>query len=268
MDIINKFTGGTRLYADDFLVMPNSHRGAIVGIGDALGNGADYIINGVNAVITPGVEAFVQEGHVFLNGEVLKVDSQTVPRTAGTDLYEFQKQTTYPAEFSAQYLDGSTHNIKQSDRAIVVNVASISTLSITGDTSLASSTKSGIITASQFDDIETIGDRLEVLQEGSIYNIEVGVTPTGTTYSVSGDFISAVKTTSLSNETYLEININPINVPYYPIITNRGIILASMFADTVSTSSPLSTTKFGVFLAKINPPTCIVDIYVKLVKLV
>ena len=53
-------------------------------------------------------------------------------RTVGTDLYEFQKVITFgdPALWERNYRNGSTNNVKQINRAVVVNVAAVNTISI------------------------------------------------------------------------------------------------------------------------------------------
>lgn len=105
-------------------LMPNANRGGIHALGAGLGNGSDFILDGVNAVITAGVQVTVQAGHVVLDGEVLKVDAQVVPRTVGTDVYVFQKQVVDDlAEYDRDYRNANTHNVAEIIRAVPVNVA-------------------------------------------------------------------------------------------------------------------------------------------------
>ena len=118
-------------------LMPNSNREGINGLASAPVDGANCILQGVNAVVNNGVNCVVSAGYVFLNGEVLKVDGQTVTNTQGNNLYQFQKQTTDGgAEYNREYRNGNTNNVAEINRAIVVSVASITSLSVTGNTML------------------------------------------------------------------------------------------------------------------------------------
>ena len=136
MDKRLKFAGGEiELSSDEINLMPESNHGAIEGINKGLtATGQDMIASGVFAVITAGSDAIIQEGFVVLNGETLKVDAQEVAETEGSDLYEFQKVTTYPSTGERNFRDNTTHLVYEKNRAIAVNVASITTLSIVGDT--------------------------------------------------------------------------------------------------------------------------------------
>ena len=100
--------------------MPNSNRDGIHAINEGLGEGVDFILSGVDAIINAGVDVSLNSGYVFLNGETLKVDAQVVPRTAGTDLYQFAKVTTNPSEGQRNFRDGSTKNVYEENRAIAV----------------------------------------------------------------------------------------------------------------------------------------------------
>lgn len=138
MDKRLNFSGGEIGVTNTELdLMPNSNREGINGLASAPVDGANCILTGVNAVVTNGVNCVVSDGYVFLNNEVLKVDSQTVTNTEGNNLYEFQKQTTDGgAEYDREYRNGNTNNVAEINRAIVVSVAALSSLSVTGNTML------------------------------------------------------------------------------------------------------------------------------------
>jgi hypothetical protein len=137
MDNRRKFSGiEVNPTSDELNLMPDSNRDGLFSIAKSLGNGSDFIISGVSAIITPGVEAVVSDGYVIINGEVLKVDPQTVSRTVGTDIYVFQKSITNGTspDWDREFRDGSNHNVFEKNRAIVTNVSSAgSDLPIDGD---------------------------------------------------------------------------------------------------------------------------------------
>jgi len=130
MDNRRKFPGIEVDHTSDELnLMPDSNRDAIFSIAKSLGNEVDFIISGVDAVINPSIDASVSDGYVLIDGEVLKVDAQIVPRTEGTDIYVFQKQTTDgdAPDWVRNFRDGSTNNVFEKNRAIVVNVVTAGT---------------------------------------------------------------------------------------------------------------------------------------------
>lgn len=136
MDQRLTFPGGEREITNDELnLMPDSNRGGIQGLAAAFG--AQYIISGVNAVINTGTNCIVNAGFVFLNGEVLKVNAQTVVRDSNIsgNSYQFVKQAiTDDAGFDRDYRDGTTHNVAIINTAVPTQVPSINSLSVIGDT--------------------------------------------------------------------------------------------------------------------------------------
>lgn len=126
MDIRKEFLGGEIGVTNTELnLMPNANRGGIHTLGLAMTNGQNAILQGVNAVIGADSVTF-DDGFVFLDGEVLKVDGATVNDTIGNDLYIFQKAVNNadPA-FQRLYRDGSVNNVADIIRAEVVPVGNI-----------------------------------------------------------------------------------------------------------------------------------------------
>lgn len=135
MDTRLKFAGGEiEISSDELNLMPESNRNAIHAINKGLSANQDMILSGVNAVIDAGVDVTISEGYVFLNGETLKVDAQVVPKTEASDLYQFEKVTTYPTEGDRNFRDGTTHNVYKIERAVAVNVGALSAFPVDGDT--------------------------------------------------------------------------------------------------------------------------------------
>ncbi|MEK0369739.1 MAG: hypothetical protein QQN55_01090 [Nitrosopumilus sp.] len=135
MDTRLKFAGGEiEISSDELNLMPESNRSAIHAINEGLSANQDMILSGVNAVIVPGVDVTINEGYVFLDGETLKVDAQVVVKTEASDLYQFEKVTTFPSEGERNFRDATTHDIYEIKRAVVVNVGALTSFSVDGDT--------------------------------------------------------------------------------------------------------------------------------------
>jgi len=101
---------------------------AINGIcaGFAMPGSENFLIEAVFSY-NAGVDASISAGYVRLNGEVVQVDEQlNVTETEGTDLWEIQKVTTYDSAGDRTYNDGTPRQTYQVNRAVIVNVASIS----------------------------------------------------------------------------------------------------------------------------------------------
>lgn len=225
MDKRLKFAGGEiELSSDELNLMPESNQEAINGINKGLtATGQDMIASGVFAVISAGVQAVVQEGYVVLNGETLKVDAQTVPSTIG-DLYQFEKVTTNPTAGIRNFRDNTTHNVYEINRAVVVNVNAITTISIDGDT-LIDKLKELIRIQSdwtQADDtqpdyIKNKPNTVALLLQGKVNGIDVG---SGTIPTVSGGFSTVTVLDSSGDDMRLRVNFPTIGTAtYHPIVT-------------------------------------------------
>jgi len=87
------------------------------------GYNENFIISGCDLTINPGVDASITEGYIFLNGEILRVDAQTV--AAGTnDFYMYEKQVTYDPRGTKVFVDLVTHETWQKNRGVLVNAIS------------------------------------------------------------------------------------------------------------------------------------------------
>lgn len=126
MDKKLTFTGGEPdLNIDDILRDPIANRAALFGLMLGLGVTTDCLISGAAVTVNAGVNAQVTAGYVWLNGEILQVDAATVSETLGSDLWEFQKQTTYDSNGDKTFNDGTPRQTWEKNRAILVNVAAI-----------------------------------------------------------------------------------------------------------------------------------------------
>lgn len=137
MDIRNEFPGGEVNPTNTELnLMPNANRGGIHALGRALTDGNNAILTGVHAQIGAN-SVTIQEGYVFLHGEVLKVEAGTINDTVGNNRYIFQKViiNNDPA-FERNYRDGSINNVAQIIRAVPTPVAALgaSDLAVDGTT--------------------------------------------------------------------------------------------------------------------------------------
>ena len=251
-------SGQTSVFMEEFSYVPDSNLKAIESISRGLGGSSsvNFILDGVNAVINLGANVEVESGHVVINGETLEVEAQTVSNTAGNNLYEFYKvQDLSQASGVRSFGDGSTKNIYEKNRAVVRSVSSYTggagTMPVNGETTLASSNKSGLITASQFDDIQTIGNRLEVLREGTVQNVAIGVSSIGASYSVTGDFASAEELTGNSSFSDLKVTFssNITEGSYTVAIFNRESNNASAFLY-YPVSYSFTSSKFQFLIAK------------------
>ena len=207
MDKRLKFAGGEiEISSDEINRMPESNQSAIFGINNGLTEtGQDMIASGVFAQIFAGQNASVQAGFVVLNGETLQVDPHAVAQSVGTDLYQFEKVTTYPIAGARDFRDNSTHNVYEQNRAVAVNVLAITTLSIVGDT-LIDKLKELIRIQSDWnqndsqepDYIQNKPAVMNSLMKGECVFGDIAGAPTGA-LTVSGDLISATKATPTGN---------------------------------------------------------------------
>ena len=84
-----------------------------------------FIISGCVPTLTPGVDIEVTSGYIWLDGEVVEVEAQTVADTSGTDLYEYVLTTTYDAGGTKTFIDSNTRQTWRKVRGIVTSVAAL-----------------------------------------------------------------------------------------------------------------------------------------------
>lgn len=224
------FPGGEiEISSDELNLMPDANREGMDGISDGLGESVDYIMSGVGAIINAGVDVSVSDGFVFLDGELIKVDAQVVPRTVGTDLYEFQKVSTFPdVNGLRNFRDGSTNNVYEHIRAIPVNVAAIVSLDVTGS-NLSDILKSIIQVQSdvnqadntQPDFIKNFPNVIDVLMQGKVTGIQVGTGGGATAFS--GDITGIVDLNVEPSELRIRVTFPSIGTTdYHPILTLKS----------------------------------------------
>lgn len=129
------FTGGEPdITIDNLLYNSAANRSALFGVAEGLGGSGDMIISGCSVTVSAGTSATTTAGYIWLNNEILQVDTQTVSESLGTDLWEFQKATTYDSDGDKTFNDGTSRQTYQQNRGVLVNVGSISGLdAVNGD---------------------------------------------------------------------------------------------------------------------------------------
>jgi len=126
MDKKLTYSGGEpNITIDNIMRDPIANRAALFGLLLGLGSTTDLAISGAVVALDPLVDADVTAGYVWLNGEVLQVDAAMVSETEGTDLWEFQKVVTFDALGDKTFNDAIPRQTYQKNRAVLVNVASI-----------------------------------------------------------------------------------------------------------------------------------------------
>lgn len=244
-------------------LMPNSNREGMEAIASGLTNNVDVILSGVSAVISAGINVTLLAGWVFLDGEVLQVDAQVVPRTVGTDLYSFSKVVnSASSEFDRLFRSGVTNNVAEIQRAIAVNVASIpgGDLSVDGLT-LNNFLKADIRVQSNWTEGD-VNDPAFILNKpivtsvinvGSFSGIQVDGDPIGTFFSVTGDIASAEKTANQGQTDFITVTFDNAmaNTNYLVRTFLKSVSSGTHFEDTHMLSPVfrvLSTTSFIIGL--------------------
>lgn len=94
---INTFTGGLDLFHDDIRWNDTSYRSAFFGILKAynIGTNENFIVSGCEPTLVTGVNVVITAGYIFLNGELLEVEAQTIVDGGTLDLYTYVKAITY-----------------------------------------------------------------------------------------------------------------------------------------------------------------------------
>lgn len=139
------FTGGEPdITIDNLLYDPEANRAALFGVLLGLSGAVDSVISGAAVTLNPGVDASVTAGYVWLGGEILQVDAATVAETEGTDLWEFQKQVTFDSAGDKTFNDATPRQTYQKNRAVLVNVTSVTGMDAVNAPSMKGETSDGI----------------------------------------------------------------------------------------------------------------------------
>ena len=224
MDTRLKFAGGEiEISSDELNLMPESNRNAIHSINAGLSANQDMILSGVNAVIDAGVDVTIEAGHIFLNGETLKVDAQVVPKTEASDLYQFEKVTTFPSEGSRNFRDATTHDVYEINRAVAVNVAVLSAFPVDGET-IIDVLKALIQVQSDWtqadntqpDYIKNKPNVTDILLRGGCIFGDISGSPTGA-LTVSGGFTSAVKSNPIGGYSEVVFTFPSLGISTYHV---------------------------------------------------
>jgi hypothetical protein len=123
MDKKLTFTGGEpNINFDDILRDPIANRAALFGIMKAfnIGTNENFIISGCVPTVSTGVNVAVTAGYIFLNGEILEVEAQTVANSGTLDLYKYTKTTTYDSGGDKTFNDAIARQTWQKNRGTVV----------------------------------------------------------------------------------------------------------------------------------------------------
>lgn len=123
MDKKLTFSGGEPdINWDDNNRDENANRDALFGIMDAfkIGTNENFIISGCVATLDTGVDVDVTAGYIFLNGEILEVEAQTVVDGGTVDLYKYTKVTTYDVNGDKTFNDNNSRQTWQKNRGVVV----------------------------------------------------------------------------------------------------------------------------------------------------
>lgn len=122
MDKKLTFPGGEpTLNWDDMDRDETANRLALFGIMKAfnIGTNENFIISGCDATLDPGVDVDVTAGYIFLNGEILQVDAQTVVDGGTADLYTYNKAVTYDVNGTKTFNDTISRQTWQKNRGVV-----------------------------------------------------------------------------------------------------------------------------------------------------
>lgn len=122
MDKKLTFTGGEpNLNWDDFNRDERSNRDFLFSLFSSFGYGPNdnFIISGCVATLDPGVDVSVTAGYIYLNGEILEVEAQTVVDGGTVDLYKYTKVVTYDPNGDKTYNDSTPRETWQKNRGVV-----------------------------------------------------------------------------------------------------------------------------------------------------
>jgi len=242
--------GEIGISSNEINLMPQANRDGMFGINDGIVDGADMIISGVDAIINAGSDVSVSDGFVFLNGEMLKVDAQVVSRTVGTDLYQFTKVTTsVDPNGERNFRDSTTGNVYENNRAVPTNVASITGLSVVGNTML-DVMKSLIRVQSDWnqadnaqpDYIKNKPNVIDILVQGKFDIGQIGFAPVGTLYTVSGGITSAQKTIDGTSQEVISVSFPNVGTSSYQVLVELISLSSNHLNDNDTTFAVYNKT--------------------------
>lgn len=211
------FTGGSPTINFNDLNRNNiANRSALFGIMEAFGvsTNENFIISGCVASVDTGVDVDVTAGYIYLNGEILEVEAQTVLDGGTTDLYKYVKAVTYDAAGDKTFNDAVARKTWRKNRGIVT----------------AATTP---IITTELDVID--GDRLVTRTQGQIRTkvIDIGIWDmTGPTKDVDISSITLISGFSYANivniSVYIHSDISLVSKPLNSIdssdVLNGGIV--------------------------------------------
>lgn len=129
MDKKLTFTGGEpNINWDDILRDPVANRAALFGLMAtyAIGTNENFVISGCVATLDPGVDVDVTAGYIYLTGEILEVEAQTVLDSGTVDLYKYVKTTTFESGGDKTFNDSIARQTWQKNRGIVTATSVVS----------------------------------------------------------------------------------------------------------------------------------------------
>lgn len=131
MDKRQDFTGiNPDIRIDQLLIDSNEHRPAIHALmkSYAQGTNPNYIISGCDVTVGGAIPTntwSITSGYIYLNDEVIKVESQSGTFNSSTQYLSFSKSTTYNSLGDVVYLDGTPRQTWQVNRGIITVQASV-----------------------------------------------------------------------------------------------------------------------------------------------
>ena len=103
------FNGGEpNIATDDIMRQPFANTAAIYGMAQGLGaETSNFIISGVEAGAPVAGNVTFSAGYIFLNGEVVQVDTQTIAVLGAGEKYKIEKVVSYESGGDKTFLDGT-----------------------------------------------------------------------------------------------------------------------------------------------------------------
>ena len=134
------FNGGEpNITTDDIMRQPFANTAAIYGMAQGLGaETSNFIISGVEAGAPVAGNVTFSAGYIFLNGEVVQVDTQTIAVLGAGEKYKIEKVVSYESGGDKTFLDGTPRQTWQKNRGVIskVPVATVVELTISFSTRL------------------------------------------------------------------------------------------------------------------------------------
>lgn len=235
--------------SEELNLMPQSNREGIFSLSKGLSGDVNHIVSGIAANITPGTEAAVLDGFIYLDGEVLKVDAQTVAKTVASDQYIFQLDVNDgDSAWNRVFKDSLIKNVYEVRRAIVVNVLTplVTDLKIDGKTlgqaitpilTGATQTDPGLMSApdkTKLDNLPT--NTLLFLAKGGFTDLDIGGSVGN--LPVKGDFITAVASVPSAGVSEVVVNFTTVGTSQYlPLLTIIGTASDALSTPVINLAS-------------------------------